>query len=75
MKVLTDNEITELGITPRQCVDWAERSLRSKPNADLPPKTWQHFPNDVFVNTMPCLMGNALLAWTAIGLLRCELAR
>ena len=54
MKVLTDNDITELGIAPRQCVDWAERSLRSKPNADLPPKTWQHFPGDVFVNTMPC---------------------
>ena len=54
MKVLTDNDIEALGITPRQCVEWAERSLLSKPNADLPPKTWQHFPNDVFVNTMPC---------------------
>lgn len=54
MKVLTDNDIEALGIAPRQCVQWAERSLLSKPNADLPPKTWQHFPNDVFVNTMPC---------------------
>lgn len=54
MKMLTDNDITELGITPRQCVDWAEHSLRSKPTADLPPKTWQHFPGDVFINTMPC---------------------
>lgn len=54
MKVLTDNDIEALGIAPRQCVEWAERSLLSKPNADLPPKTWQHFPNDVFVNTMPC---------------------
>lgn len=54
MKVLTDNDIEALGIAPRRCVEWAERSLLSKPNADLPPKTWQHFPNDVFVNTMPC---------------------
>jgi len=54
MKVLADNDIMALGVTPKQCVEWAEQSLRSKPNADLPPKTWQHFPGDVFVNTMPC---------------------
>ena len=54
MKVISDNEIASLGITPRQCIEWVEQSFRSKANADLPPKTWQHFPNDVFVNTMPC---------------------
>ena len=54
MKVLTDLAIRRLGVTPAQCVEWAEVSLRSKPEADLPPKTWQHFPDDVFVNTMPC---------------------
>jgi ornithine cyclodeaminase/alanine dehydrogenase-like protein (mu-crystallin family) len=54
MKVYSDADIIELGVTPRQCVEWARQSLCSKPNADLPPKTWQHFPNDVFVNTMPC---------------------
>ena len=54
MKVLTDEAIRALGVTPAQCVAWAEASLKSKPDADLPPKTWQHFPGDVFVNTMPC---------------------
>ena len=56
MKVFSDKEIAGLGVTPKQCVEWAEVSLRSKPDADLPPKTWQHFPNDVFVNTMPCFI-------------------
>ena len=56
MKVLSDKEIEALGVTPRQCVEWAEVSLRSKPDVDLPPKTWQHFPGDIFVNTMPCFI-------------------
>lgn len=56
MKVLTDEAIRSLGVTPAQCVAWAEASLKSKPDADLPPKTWQHFPGDVFVNTMPCFI-------------------
>lgn len=54
MKFLTDEAIRALSVTPAQCVAWAEASLKSKPDADLPPKTWQHFPGDVFVNTMPC---------------------
>ena len=54
MLVVSDNDIAALGITPRKCVEWIEASLKSKPTADLPPKTWQHFPGDVFINTMPC---------------------
>lgn len=56
MKVITYDEIAGLGILPAECVEWARHSLLSKPEADLPPKTWQHFPGDVFVNTMPCVV-------------------
>lgn len=54
MRVIEHEKIAALGITPRQCVEWAELSLRSKPEATLPPKTWMHFAGDVFINTMPC---------------------
>lgn len=56
MKIISDADIESLNIDPSQCVAWAEISLRSKPNVDLPPKTWQHFPGDVFFNTMPCVI-------------------
>lgn len=54
MRLIEYEEIAALGITPKQCVEWAELSLRSKPEATLPPKTWMHFKGDVFINTMPC---------------------
>lgn len=56
MKVISNEDIERLAITPAECVEWAQRSLLSKPYADLPPKTWQHFPGDVFINTMPCAL-------------------
>lgn len=56
MNVLTHNTITSLGITPSECVEWVRYSLLSKPDADMPPKTYQHFPGDVFFNTMPCII-------------------
>lgn len=56
MKVFTDEHISAMKISSRQCVEWTLRSLLSKPNADLPPKTWLHYPGDIFVNTMPCVI-------------------
>lgn len=56
MKVITEHDIEALGITAQDCVAWAEMSLKSKPEANLPPKTWMHFPGDVFINTMPCFV-------------------
>lgn len=56
MKVTSDDEIQALGISPLECLEWVRESLLSKPEADLPPKTWQHFPGDVFINTMPCCL-------------------
>ena len=56
MKVITEQQITNLGITPAECVEWIEASFKSKPEANLPPKTWMHFPGDIYINTMPCFI-------------------
>ena len=54
MKIITDDQITALGITPRQCVEWVEKSFLSKPWADMPPKIAVHPFEDSFYTAMPC---------------------
>ena len=54
MKIITDEQISALGITPVRCVDWVERSFRSKPAADMPPKISVHPFVDSFYAAMPC---------------------
>lgn len=54
MKVITDNQIAALGITPARCVEWVEKSFRSKSAADLPPKISVHPFADSFYTVMPC---------------------
>lgn len=54
MKIITDDQIAALGITPGCCVDWVERSFRSKPAADMPPKISVHPFADSFYTAMPC---------------------
>lgn len=56
MKVISDEEIVGRKIAPKTCVEWARLSFLSKHTANLPPKTWMHFPGDVFINTMPCMV-------------------
>lgn len=54
MKIITEEQVAALGITPEQCVDWVEQSFRSKPEADMPAKISVHpFPNS-FYTAMPC---------------------
>lgn len=42
MKIITEEQIEALGITPRQCVEWVEASFKSKPLADMPTKISVH---------------------------------
>lgn len=54
MKIITEHDIEELGITPAQCLEWVEQSFRSKPSADLPAKISVHPFEDSFFTAMPC---------------------
>ena len=54
MKIISENQIESLEITPRQCVEWVEKSFKSKPLADMPPKISVHPFQDSFYTAMPC---------------------
>lgn len=54
MKIITDDQVGALGITPAQCVEWVERSFKSKPDADMPVKISVHPFEDSFYTAMPC---------------------
>lgn len=54
MRIITDEQVAALGITPCKCVDWVEKSFKSKPEADMPPKISVHPFEDSFYTAMPC---------------------
>ena len=54
MKIITEEQVAALGITPAQCVDWVVQSFRSKPRADMPAKISVHPFLDSFYTAMPC---------------------
>jgi len=54
MRIITDDQVAALGITPAQCVEWVEKSFKSKPQADMPPKISVHPFEDSFYTAMPC---------------------
>ena len=54
MTIISEDDVISLGISPAQCVEWAEASFRSKPRADLPPKISVHPVPDSFYTAMPC---------------------
>lgn len=54
MRIITDDQIAALGITPSQCVKWVEESFKSKPVADMPAKISVHPFEDSFYTAMPC---------------------
>lgn len=56
MKRITDEQITALGITPKQCVEWVKESFCMKYDAQLPTKISLHPQGADFFNTMPCLL-------------------
>lgn len=53
---ISNAEITSLGITPTQCVEWVREAFCMKYESQLPPKISLHPQGNDFFNTMPCLL-------------------
>lgn len=56
MRIITNQRIVDLGITPRECVEWVRESFCMKYEAQLPTKISLHPQGSDFFNTMPCLL-------------------
>ena len=56
MKIISQQQIRELKITPAQCVEWVKESFSLKEKAQLPAKISLHPQGNDFFNTMPCLL-------------------
>ena len=56
MKIISENHIKDLGITPATCVDWAKESFSIKNKAQLPAKISVHPQGNDFFTSMPCLL-------------------
>lgn len=56
MRIITDEEIRSLDITPTQCVEWVYDAFLMKDRCQLPPKISLHPQGTDFINTMPCLL-------------------
>ncbi|MFQ9503100.1 MAG: ornithine cyclodeaminase [Alistipes indistinctus] len=54
MKIIKHSDITALGISPRQFMEWVREALLTQYECDIPPKISIHLPDDGFFNTMPC---------------------
>ena len=56
MKIISQQQIRELKISPTQCVEWIKESFSLKEKAQLPAKISLHPQGNDFFNTMPCLL-------------------
>lgn len=56
MRIVTDKEISDLGISPERCVEWVTESFLMKDRSQLPPKISLHPQGSDFINTMPCIL-------------------
>lgn len=56
MKHISNEDITNLSISPTQCVEWVKEAFCIKHDAQLPPKISLHPQGNDFFNTMPCLL-------------------
>ena len=56
MKIISDIDIRNLGISPNTCIDWIKESLSLKANAELPVKVSVHPADGEFFTSMPCLL-------------------
>lgn len=54
-KIITNDNIVSLNITPKVCVDWAHEAFRNKKDFLLKPKISLSVKEGEFFNTMPCL--------------------
>lgn len=59
MKIITHQDIMNLGITPSEAYDWSEFVIKNKADAILPPKISikPETMEGVFCNVMPCYLG------------------
>lgn len=56
MKIISDEEIIKLNISPLTCVEWVKESLLIKGDCQLPHKIPVHPRGSDFITTMPCLL-------------------
>ena len=56
MKIISQQEIKQLGITAKQCCDWIRESFSIKQAAQLPAKISCHPADMDFFTSMPCLL-------------------
>ena len=56
MKIISEQLIRSLGITPKECVAWIYESFNMKQEAQLPAKISVHPTNFDFFTSMPCLL-------------------
>ena len=56
MRIITNKEIQELGISPKECVEWVKQSFCMKNEVQLPPKSSVHPQGIDFYTSMPCLL-------------------
>ncbi|MBO5794757.1 MAG: ornithine cyclodeaminase [Bacteroidaceae bacterium] len=54
MKIISQQQIRDLNISPAKCVDWVRESFALKEHALLPAKISIHPQGNDFFNTMPC---------------------
>lgn len=56
MKIISQDQIRRLNISPSTCVEWVKESFSLKSVAQLPAKISLHPQGNDFFNTMPCLL-------------------
>ena len=56
MKIISEQLIRSLGITPKECVAWIYESFNMKQDAQLPAKISVHPADFDFFTSMPCLL-------------------
>jgi ornithine cyclodeaminase len=56
MKIITQQQINSLDISPATCVEWIRESFSIKQKADLPAKISVHPEDGEFFTSMPCLL-------------------
>lgn len=60
MKIISEQLIRSLGISPRECVAWIYESFSMKHDAQLPAKISVHPADYDFFTSMPCLLPKSL---------------
>lgn len=56
MKIITEEDILNLNITPSESIDWVRSAFSLKSRCQLPPKISLHPQGNDFFNTMPCIL-------------------